>query len=1518
MTARFARLRIAGFKSFADPASIEILPGLTGIVGPNGCGKSNVVEALRWAMGETSARSLRGGEMDDLIFAGTAARPARNTAEVTLSLEGTAEVAPPPFQGQDELQVVRRAERGAGSGYRINGKAMRARDVQTLFADLASGARSSAMVSQGRVSALVNARPEERRTILEEAAGITGLHGRRHEAELKLRATEANLERAEDLRLQLEARLGDLQAQATQAARYRELSQGLRESETMLLALLHARARNAVTQARDTLHATRQALVAAEQAAEDATIAQFEATQALPGLRTQADTQRSLLERHRVMAENIAAEVARANAAVAEAQARLEQCQQDHEAALARQGDARTMLERLETERADAQAALDALPERRAQAREELARLEAQARDQGEALEKASVAAREAQLRFAQMEEARTAASERQAQLQARHDEIAAEVTRLRAEMPDADMLAALDGTVAEATQAARQARAELETATQLQSDCVLKANIARNEAAETRRQHEQAAQELAQATARLETLQRDHAALNRREAEARELLVAQDRMAALGHDVTTSEAAFDAAREALERAEVVRTELAATEMEVRARVEQAATRRTTLEQATRAARSACARAAAQLASLAEETARIEREALPSGKLEEAITARKAAEQDHGRAEETLQAAERRIAESRTESEAQARRLGELTAALTGMDAEADGLAKALAADGAAQDSGAPDIATLLHIPEGLETALAVVLAEGLEASVSSAAARQWRDLPALDVPAFPAGGIRPLRTLIDAPEALARVLAFAGLLDDGADGDALQRQLAPGQCLVTRDGALWRWDGYRLAGNLPSRAALKLRQINRLRDIRAELERLRAELPDRRQAASDAQSALDAAMAAMKETRARRAGVEEKLGQLRRQESELGRQDAAVRARLDTIAVQLDTARAADAEARQTLEAAQREEAAEPAPALLQAELERAAAAAVAARQEEAQARQARQDTQAKLESARRALNEAVNRHGEAETRLQAITPALARMAQDLAQAGQDHERAQAYQVSLPPPEQAAAILDAAQQAAEAAAQRLSAAQDGRDATQKALEDATQARTEAGNRQHEIRSILDAQEPRLDEVTRELAAISETCARIAADQAALPDRDVLARELEALRGASAATRQAEQELRDLLGRIETEHDALTQRISAAVAGLAEWRERVEATQRDVAATQERLRVAQEDHARTALQPEEITSRSEAVTTDLSTAEERHNQSAEALKAAENRLAEAQAAREKADAAMISMREDVLRAEGRQEQADAILAQLLAESQPPAGVVPTDLSESAEAGLRRKVGRLVRQRDELGPVNLRAEIEANEAGEKINTIMTERAELESAIARLRGTIGNLNREGRERLMAVFSQIDHHFQSLFTRMFNGGRAHLGMVGNDDPLQAGLEIYAQPPGKKLATLSLLSGGEQALTALSLIFAVFRCNPAPICVLDEVDAPLDDANVGRFCGLLGDMVAEAGTRFLVVTHHQLTMAHMDRLYGVTMQERGVSRVLSIDLERASAMVAQENASPAHAVSP
>ncbi|MEX0758777.1 MAG: chromosome partitioning protein ParA, partial [Tistlia sp.] len=222
----------------------------------------------------------------------------------------------------------------------------------------------------------------------------------------------------------------------------------------------------------------------------------------------------------------------------------------------------------------------------------------------------------------------------------------------------------------------------------------------------------------------------------------------------------------------------------------------------------------------------------------------------------------------------------------------------------------------------------------------------------------------------------------------------------------------------------------------------------------------------------------------------------------------------------------------------------------------------------------------------------------------------------------------------------------------------------------------------------------------------------------------------------------------------------------------------------------------------------------------------------------------------------------------------------------------------------ARAEVEGRVQRLVREREAIGPVNLRAETEAREIGERIDGLTAEREDLTAAISRLRQAIASLNREGRERLLAAFELVNQHFAVLFERLFGGGRAHLALTESEDPLDAGLEIMASPPGKKLQVLSLLSGGEQTLTAIALLFAVFLTNPAPVCVLDEVDAPLDDANVDRFCSLVEELAHSLSTRFLVITHHRLTMARMDRLFGVTMAERGISQLVSVDLERAAAL--------------
>jgi len=1144
----FRRLRIAGFKSFAEPVSVEILPGLTGIVGPNGCGKSNVVEALRWAMGESNARTLRGGEMDDVIFAGTAGRASRNLAEVALFLDETAGVAPPPFHEQPELQVVRRIERGAGSTYHVNGREARARDVQTLFADLASGARASAMVSQGRVGALVGARPEDRRSVLEEAAGITGLHARRHEAELKLRAAEANLARADDLRAQLDVQLAGLKRQARQAGRYRNISGNIRAAEAELLSIQRAFVEFARTETQAELQAAREAVSTATEAVTAAAARAAEAAGALPHLRDAEAIARTMLERHRLAQEQLAGEEQRARDALAESGRRLGQLKQD------------------------------------------LAHAEQLQRDS--AATDARLAAEQASLAEAE--------TEHPARAETAEAEAAGASDALRAAEADANR----------ATEAAAEANARAQSALQSLQQAEQRA----------RRLHEQFAR-LTEERARVLAQQVDPALLERATA-----------------DTADAEAALAGARGTLDQAEQGR------------------------------AMTAAALSAAREAQTAADSARAK------------------------------------------------------------LAAECQALAEVLAVkDGERW----PPMVDALMVPAGLEAALGAVLGEELTSALNPEAARHWRELPPFDPPPPLQAGVVGFDTLVKGPAALARALSQIGLVDDDPAGEAGQAALAPGQVLVSRAGAIWRWDGYTIRAGTPTAAAVRLQQRNRLANLRTRL-----------------------------------AGAE---------------QAASV-------------ARAARGEAE---------------------------TAAQVAAQAEQQARSARRDLEQRLERARAALAGLRNQAATAVARLAAADDQFARVTAERNEADAAHAAARDSHAALPDIGALRASVDAARTALSAARTR--------------------------------------------------------------DSAARAARDTLARE-HAARGHRRRVIEAERE-----GRLERARDA-----SGRVTDLTA-----------------RLREAEVEQDRVAAAPAQAAARRAEALEALGAAEAAHRRAAEALTGAVSQSGDAERAARTAEAALAACREDAVRAEGLCQQADhawGVVAERILERfgasaelpDPPEGV-----TQETEEKARKRLERLVKEREEMGPVNLRAEVEAETMEQQIATIETERGELTTAIAKLRGSIGHLNREGRERLNAVFQEVDRNFQQLFSRMFGGGRAHLALVGSDDPLEAGLEIFAQPPGKKLATLSLLSGGEQALTALSLIFAVFRCNPAPVCVLDEVDAPLDDANVDRFCTLLEDMVRETATRFLVVTHHPLTMARMDRLYGVTMQERGVSRLLSVDLAQAEAMV-------------
>jgi chromosome segregation protein len=415
-------------------------------------------------------------------------------------------------------------------------------------------------------------------------------------------------------------------------------------------------------------------------------------------------------------------------------------------------------------------------------------------------------------------------------------------------------------------------------------------------------------------------------------------------------------------------------------------------------------------------------------------------------------------------------------------------------------------------------------------------------------------------------------------------------------------------------------------------------------------------------------------------------------------------------------------------------------------------------------------------------------------------------------------------------------------------------------------------------------------------------------------EQSALRDLAIIRNRAAALRVELAERRDQLSECQSAAERLYRDSEARKRRLAAIAEEMEVWERREAEAGRHLAELDMRRESVACEIEALAARPNEIAAQREALTYEIETAEARRKRAADALATGENRLAGADRALKGEEAKLVGDREERVRAEAALEQVrhgletvkqrvyerlecrfDQVLE--LIELDPGQEFPPR---EEVEA----KLDRLLRERESIGPVNLRAEQEAAELERQIAGMEAERADLVAAIGRLRHGISSLNREGRERLLASFEAVNQHFSELFVRLFGGGRAHLRLTEADDPLEAGLEIMASPPGKRLQVLSLLSGGEQALTALALLFAVFLTNPAPICVLDEVDAPLDDANVDRFCTLVEELAHSLSTRFLLITHHRMTMARVDRLFGVTMAERGVSQLVSVDLEAAESL--------------
>ena len=867
---KFKKLKVKGFKSFVEPTEVIIEQGLTGIVGPNGCGKSNLVEAFRFVMGELSPKQMRGSELDDVIFNGTTGRPKWDIAEVTIYLDNSDRQAPSLFNQNDEIEVTRRIWRGEGSEYRVNGKEVRLKDVQLLFADASTGARSTSMVSQGRVGAIIAAKPEQRRSLLEEAAGITGLHSRRHEAELRLNATETNLERVKDLLKTQEEQLELLKKQSKQAERYKNIQKDITKARAAVFYKKWEVEKTKLEEVTSKLK-DQNALVS-DQTQDVAKVnVDYEKVQeSLPNMRLKESQIASELQKHTINLDNQEKEIDRANSAVEETQIRIQQIKNDMDREQFLFDDANENMERV---------------------REEKSILEKQ------------------------------------------------------------------------------------------QGDLFLDTNEQEGDLASSQRNNN-------------------------------------------------------------------------------------------------------------------------------------------------------------------------------------------------------------PIIDYLDFEDGYEKAVAAVFSDELIASINEEQASHWRVLT-YDQNSVFSDGIKKFSNLIKAPENLKKKLDFVGLIEDKSNILYLQENLQPGQILVSLDGEIWRWDGYVSKGKQNSSTKAVLEQLKNRR-----------------------------------------------LKQLSKEEKQW-------------------------------------------------------------------------MDISSKAE------------------------------------------------------------------------QRI--------------------------------AELKEREIKLNDGLEELRSMPNTI-------------------------SSEKTR-----LQTLINDNKQEYDK--------IAG------------------------------------------------ELQQQEQEANEINKKLKLEEVKLNE--------------LREEKIRLEGTVETINETIKQLSSQVKERIGVELNGLFDLAEINpnkglgevndLERRLERLIAEQERLGGVNLLAEQESQELEQKVSSIKKDQSDLLAAIAKLREAIDSLNTEGRQRLLAAYGVVNENFQKLFIQLFGGGKAYLKFTDETDPLQAGLEIYASPPGKKLQNLTLLSGGEQALTALSLLFAVFLSNPAPICVLDEVDAPLDDTNVDRFCSLVEEIAKTSSTKFLVITHHRMTMARVNRLFGVTMPEQGVSQLVSVDLEKA-----------------
>jgi chromosome segregation protein len=1136
---KFKSIRISGFKSFLESTEIPIDNGLTGIVGPNGCGKSNIVEAMKWVMGENSARQMRGDGMDDIIFSGTNERPARNFAEVSIKLDNTEKKAPSNFNHFDEIEISRKIEREKGSIYRVNGKQVRSRDIQLIFADNGTGARSSGIVSQGRISQIIDSSPENRRVILEEAANIKGLHSRRHEAELKLNGATDNLSRLLDIEQTYNEQLVELEKQARKASRYRSVGERLRKAESTLFIKLLNSSETDLKNFKNELEIATDRVNQAQLDVSKNTKSKLVAFDKIPELKKIEAEKAAFLQSLNINKIRLEEEKSSANKTLDNIFNQISQIEID--------------IEREEEIKEDSKKSLLNLED---------------------------------------------------------------EEKKLKTESK------AFEGKIDQAISLVK----------------------------ELKKKSDEADQDLSSINSKIYSINSNKENIEKRITDLKE--------------------------------KIKKSEFQIPQFNI-------------LEEEK---------------SFKENKAKI-------------IKGRKLLEEKN-----------KLLLTKKNEYEAIKKILNDLNKAKTEADykvnitkAELNSLSSLLGHDTSSKETLENSIDSFAS----LEKSIGSILGETLLAPVLSNLDTPkntpfWRkNLKGIIETKLP-DGVKPIIKNIKNNSILDLALLGVGIVDNEEIAFKLQDKLSFGQALTTVEGGLWRWDGFVQPPQVQNSYSERLQNIAKLRS-------LEKEFPNLENRQKSIQSNIDKNESYINV-------IEKNILEL---ESQI----------YDLI------------EANNNLN-------------LLNTKIE------------------------SKIGSSKILVKEHQN-------------------------------------------------------------------------------------------------IIDLSNKELNLLNKELINSSNLPLLLTEE---LKIRNIADQCRNSLTDAMAA----EQQVRN--------HESYQSRNLLQIKNQKNnWKKREDEAIARLLTLQNRQKSLSEEKQKLMNLPDNFKKREDELNLEINKALQLRNKAADNLVEAETNLNELEKLEKLSEQNMSSLREEMIKIEAKLNLSksqvknieERVWEKLRINTDQLYEIANLDKNDEIDISidaLEKTVHRLINERDSIGAVNLRAEEEMKEMRDKIKTMSDERIDLEQAIDKLKTGIFELNKEGRQRLKESFEEVNKNFKNLFQKLFGGGNAELKLIGNEDPLHAGLEVLASPPGKKMQLLSLLSGGEQALTAISLIFSVFLCNPAPICILDEVDAPLDDSNVGRFCNLLEKIVEETDTYFMVVTHHRLTMAKMDRLFGVTMEQKGISRLVAVNLEQAN----------------